>query len=154
MNKSELITAAAEKAGLSKKDAEKAVNAVFDAITEALAKEEKIQLIGFGSFEVKERGERTGRNPQTGEEIKIPAAKTAVFKAGKGLKEAVGKTQKKGSKSKSKGSDLQAKGSKSKSKESDLPVKESKSKSKGSDSKAKETKTQAKGSKSKGKKTK
>ena len=89
MNKAELIAAAAEKAGLSKKDAEKAVNATFDAITEALVNGEKVQLVGFGAFEVKERGERIGRNPQTKEEIKIPASKAPVFKAGKALKDAV-----------------------------------------------------------------
>ena len=89
MNKAELIAAAAEKAGLSKKDTESAVNATFDAITEALVNGEKVQLVGFGAFEVKERGERIGRNPQTKEEIKIPASKAPVFKAGKALKDAV-----------------------------------------------------------------
>ena len=89
MNKAELIAAAAEKAGLAKKDAEKVVNATFDAITEALVNGEKVQLVGFGAFEVKERGERIGRNPQTKEEIKIPASKAPVFKAGKALKDAV-----------------------------------------------------------------
>ena len=91
MNKAELIVAAAEKAGLSKKDSEKVVNAMFDAITEALVKGDKVQLVGFGAFEVRERGERIGRNPQTKEEIKIPASKTPVFKAGKALKDAVAK---------------------------------------------------------------
>lgn len=91
MNKTELIAAAAEKAGLSKKDTEKVVNATFDAITEALAQGDKVQLVGFGAFEVKERGERIGRNPQTKEEIKIPASKAPVFKAGKALKDAVAK---------------------------------------------------------------
>ena len=91
MNKTELIAAAAEKAGLSKKDTEKVVNAVFDAITEALAQGDKVQLVGFGAFEVKERGERIGRNPQTKEEIKIPASKAPAFKAGKALKDAVAK---------------------------------------------------------------
>ena len=91
MNKTELIAAAAEKAGLSKKDTEKVVNAAFDAITEALAQGDKVQLVGFGAFEVKERGERIGRNPQTKEEIKIPASKAPVFKAGKSLKDAVAK---------------------------------------------------------------
>ena len=91
MNKTELIVAAAEKAGLSKKDAEKVVNATFDAITEALTQGDKVQLVGFGAFEVKERGERIGRNPQTKEEIKIPASKAPVFKAGKALKDAVAK---------------------------------------------------------------
>ena len=91
MNKAELIAVVAEKAGLTKKDTEKAVNATFDAITEALAKGDKVQLVGFGAFEVKERGERIGRNPQTKEEIKIPASKAPVFKAGKALKDAVAK---------------------------------------------------------------
>ena len=91
MNKTELIAAAAEKAGLSKKDTEKVVNAAFDAITEALVQGDKVQLVGFGAFEVKERGERIGRNPQTKEEIKIPASKAPVFKAGKALKDAVAK---------------------------------------------------------------
>ena len=91
MNKAELINAAAEKAGLSKKNTEKAVAAALDAITEALVKGEKVQLVGFGAFEVKERGERIGRNPQTKEEIKIPASKAPVFKAGKALKDAVAK---------------------------------------------------------------
>ena len=86
MNKAELVAAVAEKTGLSKKDSEKAVNAAFDTITEALAAGDKVQLVGFGAFEVKERGERIGRNPQTKEEIKIPA-----FKAGKALKDAVAK---------------------------------------------------------------
>ena len=91
MNKAELIAAAAEKAGLSKKDTEKAVTAALDAITEALVKGGRVQLVGFGAFEVKERGERIGRNPQTKEEIKIPASKAPVFKAGKALKDAVAK---------------------------------------------------------------
>lgn len=91
MNKTELIAAAAEKAGLSKKDTEKVVNATFDAITEALVQGDKVQLVGFGAFEVKERGERIGRNPQTKEEIKIPASKAPAFKAGKALKDAVAK---------------------------------------------------------------
>ena len=91
MNKAELIAVSAEKAGLSKKDTEKAVTAALDAITEALVKGDKVQLVGFGAFEVKERGERIGRNPQTKEEIKIPASKAPVFKAGKALKDAVAK---------------------------------------------------------------
>lgn len=89
MNKAELIAVAAEKAGLSKKDCEKAVNAALDAITESLVKGEKVQLVGFGAFEVKERGARVGRNPQTKEEIQIPASKVPQFKAGKALKDAV-----------------------------------------------------------------
>ena len=84
----------AEKAGLTKKDAEKAVNALFSSIEEALVKKDKVQMIGFGTFEVKARAARTGRNPQTGDEIKIPASKNPVFKAGKALKEAVNKKKK------------------------------------------------------------
>ena len=91
MNKTDLISAMAEKSGLTKKDAEKALNAFEDAVTEALSKGEKVQLVGFGSFEVRERAERVGRNPQTQEEIKIPATKVPVFKAGKMLKDAVAK---------------------------------------------------------------
>ena len=89
MNKTELIAAVAEKADLSKKDAEAAVTAAIDAITESLIQGEKVQLVGFGAFEVKARAERIGRNPQTKETIQIPASKTRVFKAGKALKDAV-----------------------------------------------------------------
>lgn len=89
MNKTELIAAVAEKAELSKKDAEAAITAMVDAITGALSQEEKVQLVGFGSFEVKVRAERLGHNPKTKEEIHIPASKTPVFKAGKALKDAV-----------------------------------------------------------------
>ncbi|MEG0824252.1 MAG: HU family DNA-binding protein [Oscillospiraceae bacterium] len=89
MNKAELINASAEKAGLSKKDTETAVNAAIDVITAALAGGDKIQLVGFGAFEVKARAERMGRNPKTKEQIKIPASKVPVFKAGKALKDAV-----------------------------------------------------------------
>ena len=89
MNKTELINAVAEKADLSKKDAEAAITAMVDAITEALAQEEKVQLVGFGSFEVKTRAARVGRNPKTGEEIPIAEAKLPVCKAGKALKDAV-----------------------------------------------------------------
>ncbi|ACL18204.1 nucleoid protein Hbs [Desulfitobacterium sp. LBE] len=89
MNKADLVAAVAEKAEVSKKDAEKAVNAVFASIEEALAKNEKVQLVGFGTFEVKDRAERTGRNPQTKEAIVIPASKVPGFKAGKALKDAV-----------------------------------------------------------------
>ncbi len=89
MNKTELIEAVSEKAELSKKDAEAAITAVVEAVTEALAREEKVQLVGFGSFEVKTRAARVGRNPKTGEEIPISAAKLPVFKAGKALKDAV-----------------------------------------------------------------
>ncbi len=91
MNKTELVANVAEKAGLTKKDAEKAVNALFSSVEEALVANDKVQMIGFGTFEVKERAERTGRNPQTGAEIKIPASKNPVFKAGKALKDAVNK---------------------------------------------------------------
>ena len=91
MNKTELINAVSEKADLSKKDAEAAITAMVDAITEALAQEEKVQLVGFGSFEVKTRAARVGRNPRTGEEIPIGEAKLPVFKAGKALKDAVSK---------------------------------------------------------------
>ena len=91
MNKAELVAAVAEKAGLSKKDSEKAINAAFDAITAALVAGEKVQLVGFGAFEIKERGERVGRNPQTKEAITIPASRVATFKVGKALKDAVSK---------------------------------------------------------------
>lgn len=91
MNKAELVAAVAEKAGLSKKDSEKAVNAAFESITDALVAGEKVQLVGFGAFEVKERGARVGRNPQTKEEIQIPASRVASFKVGKALKDAVAK---------------------------------------------------------------
>ena len=89
MNKTELIAAAAEKAGLSKKDTEAVITATLASITEALQNDDKVQLVGFGSFEVKVRAERLGRNPKTKEEIHIPASKTPVFKAGKALKDAV-----------------------------------------------------------------
>ena len=89
MNKTDLINAVADKAGLSKKDSEKAVNATIDAIIEALKGGDKVQLIGFGSFEVKNRAERTGRNPRTKETIKIPASKLPQFKAGKAFKDAI-----------------------------------------------------------------
>ncbi len=91
MNKTELVNAVAEKAGLSKKDAEKVINATVDAITAALQAGDKVQLVGFGAFEVKTRAERTGRNPRTKETITIPASKSPVFKAGKALKDAVAK---------------------------------------------------------------
>ena len=91
MNKAELVSAVAEKAEMSKKDAEKAVKAVFEVIEQSLAQSEKVQLVGFGTFEVKDRAERTGRNPQTKETILIPAAKVPGFKAGKALKDAVQK---------------------------------------------------------------
>ena len=89
MNKTDLINAVADHAELSKKDAGKAVDAFVAAVTEALKKGEKVQLVGFGTFEVRERAERKGRNPQTGKEMKIAAKKAPVFKAGKALKDAV-----------------------------------------------------------------
>lgn len=90
MNKSELIAAITETTGFTKKDAEKALNSVVDVITNALIKGEKVQIVGFGSFEVKDRPERIARNPQDPkQEITIPASKAPVFKAGKSLKEAV-----------------------------------------------------------------
>ena len=91
MNKAELIAAVAEKTGMSKKDTEAVVAATFEAVTETLAKGDKVQLVGFGSFEVKKRAARLGRNPKTKETIKIAAAKIPVFKAGKALKDAVAK---------------------------------------------------------------
>ena len=89
MNKTELIAEVANKAGLSRKDAEKALGAVVETITEAVVKGDKVQLVGFGSFETKQRGARTGRNPKTKETIEIPATRVPVFKAGKALKDAV-----------------------------------------------------------------
>lgn len=89
MNKAELISSMAEKSGLSKKEAEKALNAFMESVEEALKNGDKIQLVGFGSFEVKDRAERKGRNPQTKEEIIIPATRVPVFKVGKALKDAV-----------------------------------------------------------------
>lgn len=89
MNKTELINSVSEKAEITKKDAEKVINAVFASINEALVAGEKVQLVGFGTFEVKERAARVGRNPQTGETINISAAKVPTFKAGKVLKESV-----------------------------------------------------------------
>ena len=89
MNKTDLINAVADHAELSKKDAGKAVDAFVAAVTEALKKGEKVQLVGFGTFEVRERAAREGRNPQSGEAIQIQAAKVPAFKAGKPLKDAV-----------------------------------------------------------------
>ena len=89
MNKTELIAAVAEKADLSKKDAEAAITAAVEAITGALIEGEKVQLVGFGSFEVKERAARTGRNPRTKETVEIPASKVPVFKAGQAFKDAI-----------------------------------------------------------------
>ncbi len=89
MNKAELAAVVAEKTGLSKKDSENAVNTAFDTIIATLAAGEKVQLVGFGAFEVKERAARQGRNPQTLEPIDIPASRVATFKVGKALKDAV-----------------------------------------------------------------
>ena len=91
MNKAELISAVAASAEVSKKDAEAVITATLDAITGALKEGEKVQLVGFGSFEVKKRAERIGRNPKTKESIKIPASVVPVFKAGKALKDSVAK---------------------------------------------------------------
>ena len=91
MNKGELVSSVAASAGLSKKDAEKAVAAVFDSITDALAKGDKVQLVGFGTFEVRSRAARTGHNPKTNESIEIPASQVPAFKAGKALKDTVKK---------------------------------------------------------------
>ena len=89
MNKSELIAEVAAKAEITKKDADAAVTAVIDAITESLKKGDKVQLVGFGTFEVRERGARTGRDPRTNQEIQIPASKAPAFQAGKALKDTV-----------------------------------------------------------------
>ena len=91
MNKAELINAVAAATEFSKKDAEAAVNAALEAITAALQEGDKVQLVGFGSFEVKKRAARVGRNPKTNDTIEIPASVVPVFKAGKALKDAVGK---------------------------------------------------------------
>ena len=91
MKKAELIDVVAAKAGLTKKDADKAIGAVVEAITEALAKGDKVQLVGFGTFDVRERSARTGLNPRTKETIEIPASKQPAFKAGQALKDAVAK---------------------------------------------------------------
>lgn len=91
MNKTELVAAIAAKAELSKKDSEKALKALTDTVAEQLKKGEKVQLVGFGTFEVVKRAARTGKNPQTGKAIKIPASKAPKFKAGKGLKDTVNK---------------------------------------------------------------
>jgi len=89
MNKTELIAAVSEKSGLSRKDADAAVRAVIDSITEAMVAGDKVQLVGFGTFEVRERSERYGRDPRTGEQMVIPAAKAPAFKVGQGLKDMV-----------------------------------------------------------------
>ncbi|MGE5484177.1 MAG: HU family DNA-binding protein [Ignavibacteriales bacterium] len=87
MNKAELVSAVAEKTGTTKKETERVVNSVIDVIQEALAKDDKVSLVGFGTFEVRERAARKGRNPKTGEEISIAATKVPVFRAGKALKD-------------------------------------------------------------------
>ncbi len=89
MNKTELIAAVAEKSGLSKKDADNAVNAMLDAVVETLAQGDKVQIVGFGTFEVRSRSERQGRDPRTNNPITIPASKSPAFKAGKAFKDAV-----------------------------------------------------------------
>jgi len=89
MNKTDLIASVAEKSGLTKKDAEKAVAALLTSIEEALSSGDKVQLVGFGTFETRDRAARKGRNPQTGEELDIAAARVPVFKAGKALRESV-----------------------------------------------------------------
>ena len=91
MNKAELIDAIAKDTGLTKKDSEKALNSFIANVSKELSKKGKIQLVGFGTFETRKRAARTGRNPQTGKEIKIPASTTPTFKAGKALKEIVNK---------------------------------------------------------------
>lgn len=91
MNKAELVASMAEKAGLSKKDAEKALNAFEDTVTDALKANDKVSLVGFGTFEVRERAAREGRNPQTGATVKIAACKVPAFKAGKSLKDILNK---------------------------------------------------------------
>lgn len=89
MNKAELVGSVAEKAEVTKRDAEKVITAVFDVVEEALAKGEKVQLVGFGTFEVRDRAARTGRNPQTGEEIQIAATRVPAFRAGKSLRDSI-----------------------------------------------------------------
>ena len=98
MNKADLVAKVAEKSGVTKKDAEKAVAGIFAAVQEVLAAGDKVQVLGFGTFEVKERAARTGRNPQTGEELQIAASKNPSFKPGKALKEAVNVKPAKGKK--------------------------------------------------------
>lgn len=93
MTKTELISLMSEKTGFSKKDTEKSVNAFIDSVTETLAEGEKIQLVGFGTFEVRDRAAREGKNPLTGEKLSIPETRVPAFKAGKSLKEIVAKTK-------------------------------------------------------------
>lgn len=94
MNKTELVNSIASKSGLNKKNSEAALNALLASVEETLGKGEKVVLVGFGTFEVRQRAARKGRNPQTKEEITIPASKAPVFKAGKGLKDIVNKKKK------------------------------------------------------------
>ncbi|MCL6596819.1 MAG: HU family DNA-binding protein [Firmicutes bacterium] len=89
-NKNELIAKVADRAGLSKKDSEKAINAFIDTVSDSLKAGQKVSVVGFGTFEVRERAARKGRNPQTGKEIEIPASRSPAFKAGKTLKDAIG----------------------------------------------------------------
>lgn len=91
MNKAELVAEVAERSGLTKRDAEKAVNAVVESIEEALTKGEKVSLVGFGTFEVRERAARSGRNPRTGDTLQLAASRVPAFKAGKSLKENIGR---------------------------------------------------------------
>ncbi len=91
MNKAELVADVAERSGLTKRDAEKAVNAVVESIEEALTKGEKVSLVGFGTFEVRERAARSGRNPRTGDTLQLAASRVPAFKAGKSLKENIGR---------------------------------------------------------------
>ena len=91
MNKTELVAAVAEKAEISKKDADSAVNAVIESIIEAVASKDKVQIVGFGTFEARERKEKIGKNPRTGEEVKIAASVVPAFKAGKAFKDATNK---------------------------------------------------------------
>ncbi len=91
MNKTELIAAVAEKAGMSKKDADNAVNAMIDTIVKAVSEDEKVQIVGFGTFEARSRSERQGRDPRTNSPITIPASKVPAFKAGKAFKDATAK---------------------------------------------------------------
>ena len=93
MNKSDLVTAVAERAGLSKKDSERALSAAFESITSALEAGEKVQIVGFGVFDVKDRAARVGRNPRTNQEIQIAASRSPVFKPGKALKERIDKSR-------------------------------------------------------------
>lgn len=91
MNKTELISIVADEAGISKKDADKAVNVLLDKVVEAVSKDEKVQIVGFGTFELHNRSERQGRDPRTNKPITIPASRVPAFKAGKAFKDAVAK---------------------------------------------------------------